>query len=523
VAALGAAVPASAATAPGMRCAEPTGYADLPSRSAAASGLDAGKLRYVVRQAATSVGGSVAVYRYGCKVEEAYSGGDAMSSYQSWSAAKSIVSTAAGRAMQLGLLSPGDTVGSLIPEADRAHGAITVQQLLTQSSGLHQHTLRDYNFVADDHLANALTLPFDHAPGTTFTYGQVTVSLLAEMVGRAAGGDFQDFVRRELLAPLGIPAREFRISRDVAGRTNGYFGIESPIRFWARIGQLWLQDGIWDGRRLLDADWMRGVRSSSPTNPCYSYLSWVDAPGCEGRWAPPDGFRMSGLGDQTVWVVPSQSLVVVRFGPMTTGVTSALRRGVTESIRLPRPVPRRPVEPERGQEATTGLEAGPGGLLNLEDLLATVQVGRKPLPTAGPPRTRAAVVPARRLTVRRDRDLELPVACPPVAPMPCAGRVAVLERAGGPRLTSASFLLAPGTRGLVRVGSAALDRALGTTARTVLVRATTTDGLEGATTDRAVRVEPPPRARKPRRSRKARKAAKRPRAGAARPAGRRAT
>jgi CubicO group peptidase (beta-lactamase class C family) len=507
-----AAVPAGAAeTAPGMRCATPGGYDDLPRGSAAAAGFDAARLTHAVRQAADSVGGSVVVYRYGCKVAEAYSGGTSMASYQSWSAAKSIVATAAGRAMELGLLSPGDTVGSLVPEADRAHGAITVQQLLEQNSGLHQHLIRDFNFIVDDHVANALTLPFDYEPGTHFTYGQVTVALLAKVVGRAAGMDFQDFLRRELLAPLDIPARELRWSRDIAGNTNGYFGIEMPSRFWGRLGQLWLQQGVWNGRRLLDADWMAGVARSSPTNPCYSYLSWVDAPGCAPSWAPPDGFYMSGLGDQIVWVVPSEQLVVVRFGPMTAGVTDALREGVTRAIRLPRPVPTRGPEKQHDGSATTELFTGvvpsatSPGILNVEDLLAVTQVARHARPSPGPTRARAPQVPTRTLRPGRDGNVVVPIACPAVAQLACSGVVRITGTGDATTLSSARFRLGRGEQGAVTLGSGPLDAAIGARGATLVVRATGEDGIEGATTTRVVDVAPVPRDRRAERQRAARR------------------
>ncbi|WP_051471957.1 serine hydrolase domain-containing protein [Patulibacter minatonensis] len=505
--ALTASAAPAASPAPGMRCAPPTGAAELPARSPAALGLDEGGLRRAIDAATAKAGGSVAVYRYGCLAASSHSEGPDRG-YQSWSASKSVVSMAVSRAIELGLLSMDDTVGSLVPEADAPHGAITVRQLLQQNSGLHQHLVRDYNFILDDHLQNALTLPFDHAPGTHFTYGQVTVSLLAEVVGRAAGEDYQAFLRRELLAPLGIPGDAAAIHRDRAGRTDGYMGIEMPTRYWARLGQLLLQDGRWGGRQLLDEDWMAQVGRSSPTNACYSLLFWPDAPGCAPRWAPADGYEMNGLGEQIVWVVPSQGLVVVRFGTMTGGVKDPLKEGVTKAVVAPRPVPLRPEEPEDGEPALDP-DAAFRTILDLRDVLAVAGVQLAQLPGRGPARARALQLPDRALAARPDGDVVVPVACPPVARVACAGRLRATTVTGDATLSSATFRVAAGGRGTVRLGSAALDRVLagtakarrgarsGATTRAVTTRITlrsrTDDAAGGVPTARSVDVRGPVR------------------------------
>jgi len=498
---------AAAGRAADLRCAEPTGGGEQASLSAEAAGFDPDALRRAVQLATIKAGGSVAVYRYGCRIASADSEG-ADRGYQSWSASKSVVSMAVARAIRLGLLSMDDTVGSLVPEADAAHGAITVRNLLQQNSGLHQNLVRDYNFILDDHLQNALTLPFDHPRGTHFTYGQVTVSLLAEVVGRAAGMDYQRFLREQLFSRIGIPGGAATIKRDRAGRTDAYMGIEMPTRYWGRLGRLLLQDGRWGGQQLLDEDWMSQVGRGTATNPCYSLLFWPDAPGCAPRWAPKDGYEINGLGEQIVWIVPSQSLVVVRFGTPTGGVKDELKEDVTAAIRRPAPVPVRNPEPETG-EPSVDFENTFRTILDLRDVLAVAGVHLGPLPAAGPTRARALQLPERTLRAAPDGSVSVPVACPPVARVPCtgeldalaggsvapsaagkAGSVATDEKAGtaasdrsvgsvattaagttatetstsalngAPSLASATYRVAPGGRGTVRLASASLERAL---------------------------------------------------------------
>ena len=104
--------------------------------------------------------------------------------YESWSMAKSVTSLIFGRAMTMRLISPEDPVGSLVPEADGPHGAITARDLLTMTSGLRWNGFRDYNvFTKRDRVHDALTLEIAHPPGTYFEYAQSPVALLAEADG----------------------------------------------------------------------------------------------------------------------------------------------------------------------------------------------------------------------------------------------------------------------------------------------------------------------------------------------------
>ena len=121
--------------------------------------------------------------------------------------AKSVTALMFGRAMQLGLIDPEDPVGSLVPEADRAHGRITMRDLLTMTSGLRWNGFRDYNvFTMPDRVRDALTLDVARPRGTYFEYAQSPVALLAEAIGRSAGMDAGKFAQDQLMTPLGIKA-----------------------------------------------------------------------------------------------------------------------------------------------------------------------------------------------------------------------------------------------------------------------------------------------------------------------------
>jgi CubicO group peptidase (beta-lactamase class C family) len=176
------AAPAAQAT---KTCSEPD--QDWERATPAEADMDAAKLQDAIDYGSTQESFAIRVYRHGCLVgEDRLADQNRYSRYQSWSMAKSVTAMIFGRAMTLGRISPDDPVGSLVPEADKAHGQITVRNLLTMTSGLKWNGFRDYNITMADRVRDALTLEPVKPPGTYFEYAQSPVALLAEIVGRSA-------------------------------------------------------------------------------------------------------------------------------------------------------------------------------------------------------------------------------------------------------------------------------------------------------------------------------------------------
>ena len=210
---LGAGAPGASAAS---RCPEPGANA-WQRVSPAEAGMDAAKLNDALDESGENFSLAVRVFRHGCLVAaDPMEATNRNEKYESWSMAKSVTSLMFGRAIELGLISPDDPVGSLLPVADRGHGAITMRHLLTMTSGLHWNGLRDYNvFTGFDRVHDALTLGIDHRPGTYFEYAQSPVSLLAEAIGRSAGMDAAAFAQKELFTPIGIEPGSWGWTRDV--------------------------------------------------------------------------------------------------------------------------------------------------------------------------------------------------------------------------------------------------------------------------------------------------------------------
>ena len=200
---LAAASPAAAAT----RCLEPGAGESWQRVAPDEAGMDAARLQSAIDYGTGNASMAIRVYRNGCRV-----GADRLAAvnevlpFESWSLAKSVTSLIFGRAMTLGLISPDDPLGSLVPEADLEHGRITLRDLLTATSGLHWNGLRDYNVFMPNRLHEALTVSIAHPPGAYWEYSQSGPALVAEATGRAVGTDFQDFPRPSCSASSGSGA-----------------------------------------------------------------------------------------------------------------------------------------------------------------------------------------------------------------------------------------------------------------------------------------------------------------------------
>jgi CubicO group peptidase (beta-lactamase class C family) len=397
------AAPASAAKS----CQAPRGA--WQRATPAEAGMDAAKLQDAMDYGTSQLSFAVRVYRRGCLVgEDRAAATNRNQTYESWSMAKSVTSLLFGRAMTLGLISPDDPVGALVPEADGPHGSITMRDLLTMTSGLRWNGLRDYNiFTMRDRVHDALTLEPVHRPGTYFEYAQSAVALLAEAVGRAVGRDAGDFVQRELMTPLGIAAGSWYWVRDPAGHVQGFYGVNMRPDDFGRLGELMRRGGLWRGRRLLSKRFVSEAVAPSPTNGCYAWLIWVNAAApCVGPTIserpvknsrdfpdlPADLYRFSGLFGQLVTVFPTQELVVVRTG-QDPGLVFAggsdwehelykrvLGAVTDEKITPPGPSPTGPPQPNADYGFQTSLRE-PDQYSKAND--------PDPLPPAGPERARA--------------------------------------------------------------------------------------------------------------------------------------
>ncbi len=429
LAAVALAVPGSAFGA--THCQEP-GAGDWSDVTPADAGMDAAKLEAAIDYAAANNAEAVRIIRYGCRVaSDRLQPVNSGVQFQSWSLAKSITALVFARAMTQHLVGPDDPLGSLIPPADAAHGAITMRDLLTMTSGLYWNGLRDYNITMPDRISEALTVPVDKEPGTYWEYSQSGPALVAEATENAVGLDFQAYAQRELMGPLGIEDGTWSWERDQAGHTQGFFGLHMTPDDYARFGELMRLDGVWRGKRLLSSRVVAEAITPVAQSGCYGWFIWVNAskpcvspriidrPISDDRMfpsLPADVYQFAGLFGQLVTVFPSEGLIVARFGqdnggtigvpPWEENFYGQVLAAITDKpVDMPKP------DPDASDVSREDLDRGFFDAAQNPD---EYQGGAfpAPLPPKGPPRARAALIELGAMRPNADGEVKLRLRCP---------------------------------------------------------------------------------------------------------------
>ena len=268
---------------------------------------------------------AVVVLKDGRLVAERYAAGfDARTPQLGWSMSKSVTDLLVGRLVQDGKISLDDD--HLRPEWDGdARSSITVRELLQMTSGLAWDETYDLNtpitkmlYLEHDMAAYVASQELAHDPGTFLQYSSGSTTLLCSILAQRTGLG-ANLPRDLLLAPLGLSSAV--LEPDAVGTPVCSSYLWATPRDWSAIGQFALDDGVWNGQRLLPRGWMRestkavDVRSMEPD----PYASgWWPNQAPDGSLVknglPADAYFAEGHDGQWMVVVPSERLVMVRLG-----------------------------------------------------------------------------------------------------------------------------------------------------------------------------------------------------------------
>jgi CubicO group peptidase (beta-lactamase class C family) len=216
--------------------------------------------------------------------------------------------------------------------------AITLDQLLRMSSGLEfeetyapLHDATNMLYESDDFAAYAARKPLKAQPDDRWSYASGTTNIVSRAIRKAIEeqGDphYYSFIHKELFDKIGMTSAV--LEPDASGTFVGSSYAFATPRDWARFGLLYLQDGVWNGERILPEGWVKYTTTPTAKAPKGEYGAhfWLNAgtPGNPGSrpWpdAPLDTFAAKGFQGQRVVVIPSRKLVLVRFGA-TSGKTA---------------------------------------------------------------------------------------------------------------------------------------------------------------------------------------------------------
>jgi CubicO group peptidase (beta-lactamase class C family) len=249
--------------------------------------------------------------------------------FPGWSMTKSVLNALVGILVGENRLSLTDR--ALMPNWDASdpRASITLDDLLRMRSGLAfsevyedlRSDVIEMLFNRPDAAAYAANRRLMAQPGTTWSYASGTTNILSAILRRVVGDDdYPSWPRRALFAPLGMTSAI--IEPDASGTFVASSFMLATARDWARFGQLYLQDGVWERRRLLPSGWVRYSTAQTPQAPGLIYGAhwWLGLkPELGGGTAaalriPRDAFFAVGHEGQVLTVIPSLSLVVVRLG-----------------------------------------------------------------------------------------------------------------------------------------------------------------------------------------------------------------
>lgn len=292
--------------------------ADWETAAPASQEMSAEKLDKAREWLAAHNSRSGLVIRHGRIVAEWYfAGADRHSKFAAYSTTKSLSSMATGLAIADGKLALDQTVGRYLPEVKPAgKQAITVKQLLSMNSGVHNNT--EITQRKDLFTYSMNEAPLDHEPGSKWDYNNTGLSLLSPVFQKATGKQIDDFLKERVFTPIGIAADDWTWERR-DGYAIPYSGCHITARGMGRIGLLALHQGEWNGKPVVPADWLKeSIRPSQDQNPSYGYLWWNNT---AKKWpnVPKDAFAALGRWDNNILMVPSLDLVVIRQSDVAPG------------------------------------------------------------------------------------------------------------------------------------------------------------------------------------------------------------
>jgi CubicO group peptidase (beta-lactamase class C family) len=273
---------------------------------------------------------AIVVVKNGRVIAERYATGFGVATpLLSYSVAKSFTNALLGVLVQQGKLRADQPVGATEwSAANDPRGRMTIEDLLRMRSGLDAperesalDPVAQMEYLKSDMAGFAANHPLKAPIGTSWEYTSANTLIIDRLLGKTVGGGaagMRAFAERELFAPLHISSATMEFDGTGVFIGSSYFF--ASARDYARFGELYANDGVApDGRRILPAGWVAWSRRPTLHAP-YGAGFWInDSPDHFAQLRikqgfPNDGFYASGFLGQRIYIIPSEHLVITRFG-----------------------------------------------------------------------------------------------------------------------------------------------------------------------------------------------------------------
>lgn len=231
-----------------------------------------------------------------------------------YSLSKSFTSSAIGIAESEGLLSLDDPVTTFFPdkvpaELPRYVADLTVRHLLSMASGHAEDTIGKLIAGGPDFVRTFFSIPPDREPGRLFCYNQGCTYTLSAIITKLTGQRLVDYLRPRLFAPLGIERAHWLHTDE--GVDQGFSGLHAETESVAKLGQLYLQDGTWDGAQIVPKDYAVRAHTKQVDNaPSSDNPDWQQGYGLQFWICRYDAYRGDGAFGQFCIVIPAADAVI---------------------------------------------------------------------------------------------------------------------------------------------------------------------------------------------------------------------
>jgi CubicO group peptidase (beta-lactamase class C family) len=288
--------------------------ASLPRSSPESQGVSSENILRFIQTADQRIDSmhSFMMLRHGKVVAEAWwSPESADKPHVLWSLSKSFTSTAIGFAVSEGLLDIDDPVAKFFPESlpdnpSKELQAMRVRDLLTMSTG-HENEpkVRDKT----DWIREFLAHPVRYEPGSRFVYNTPATFMQSAIIQKITGQTTLEYLKPRLFDPLGIEAPKW--DANPQGITLGGYGLFLKTEEIAKFGQLYLQNGEWNGQQLIPNQWVATATSKQVANGTNPDSDWNQGYGFQFWRCRHNVFRGDGKDGQFCVVMPDLDVVVV--------------------------------------------------------------------------------------------------------------------------------------------------------------------------------------------------------------------
>lgn len=293
----------------------------LPRTSPEAQGVDSAALLRFVEALDTQIHEihSVMVLRHGAVIAEGWwSPNQAAQPHLVFSLSKSFTATAIGLAVAEGYFSLDDVVISFFPDetptvANPFLSDMTVRHLLSMSTGQLADTWSPMVDRLDgDWIRGFFDVPVQVAPGTHFVYNTGATYMLSAILQKATGQKLIDYLEPRLFRPLGIKDATWQESPQ--GITAGGIGLCVTTEDIAKLGQLYLQQGVWEGQQILPQSWVEAATALQISNAGHPNPDWGQGYGYQFWRCRHGAYRGDGVFGQYCIVMPEQDAVIAITG-----------------------------------------------------------------------------------------------------------------------------------------------------------------------------------------------------------------